>query len=425
MQVKRVFLLPGLLGCIVIGMVAMSLLNFSALRSPGLPNLLDLMHVPHPSEQLHLFPSVTEGTISTEVDYRDVNRLTQPAIQQTAVNGGVTDIYLRPDHTRAVSLTWYVASPDHGRTLQYAISYSAGGKQPLQQLAFRTDGSRLSFANLLADGSYQTVSYYDDGVSRASAVIIGHGPGEWDDSTDLLRETKWRKDGSVAYSNVLNSDDSRTVQAFDERGAAFEISHLTAFVDGSTVVAYFPGTNQIRLQSKSTYFDTLASVYRMDGTLSLTLDINAAFIEAKYYDNAGQKQTLQQLWYFTKALDQNGVARATALKLYSVAEMDGSGKLSRQWTFNGSSIWSYEEFNTKKGVAGAPATCADLTSFFSATDASVQGAFCHSLANDPSAFPVSAEFLADRHAPEVPADDLVNPSIDQNLPIPYSDERRG
>ncbi len=431
MQAKRVFLLAGLVGC---GLAALSMLpaiNFNAVRDPGSANLLDLMDVPHPSEQFRLFPSVlqeavsvsSQESISTEIDFRDVNSSTLPSIQQTSADGE-TDIYLRPDHTRETSLTWYLNTPGSNPTLKSATSYSSDGKTPVLQLAFRTDRTRLRVSSLLTGGSYETVSYYKDGVAPASAVVIGQGPAEWDGATELLSDTEWREDGSVSHSNVLNPDNSRTIQDFGAHKELLELSHITAYVDGSTVVGYFPGSNRIRLQSKSTYFDTLASMFRTDGTLSVTFDLNAVFLEVTYYDKSGRTALLQQLWYFTKALDQNGVAKIANLQLYSVTEMDSKGSPSKEWTFRDAVIWSYESFNTNK-ASGAPATCAELTGFFSATDGSLQGAFCRPLSSDPGEFAVSAAFLPDRHAPPIPANDLVVPSIDQNLPIPYSDERRG
>ncbi len=273
----------------------------------------------------------------------------------------------------------------------------------------------------LPNGDYETVTYFDDGLTRASLKVVGQGPIKWDHDPQLLSETHWYKDGKVAYTNILHDDMSRTVIALDERGAQVEIMQLPQYCDGATFVAYYPGTKQVRLQGSANVYETTALYYRPNGTLQLTEILSSTTLELIRWDATGKLKVLDQTWYFTRVTD-NGVAKITNPVLSEVLEFDQNGKQTQQWSWFGSGesgrIWSYQTFNTV--TAGPnPIPLKSRVNFYRQEDGTLQRTDFYPADSAIKDWFVEHAAAENLQPPPVPARDREFATIDLDLPIPF------
>jgi hypothetical protein len=418
--IKLILLLFGLLLCTTAaGTSIVALAQSNDFPSLDLSTLLDIAK---PAEQVRLFPAAQNRDFAMAEDYT-IAGSEGLVSQQTADDGSTTYVTYRPDHTMKESLSWYRgAGNGHGR-LESETLYTADGVHASEQDKYRPDGSRQSKAQLLPDGDYQTIAYRQDGATPEDETLVGHGPDPYDDRPELLSEARWLDNGKLGYTNTLNADSSRTVEQFDEGGNILSLTHLTAYINGSTAIGYYPGTKTVRFQSSSTYFETTYNAYRPDGTLAMADEISGSAMQVDYYDPSGKFVTFEQEWSFTP-VEVNGVTGMQNFVLYSLTVMDAQGQPKQEWFTNWGSryVTEYDVYNVPLNTQ-PPRICKDLINFYNSTNGSLSDTSC------PNASPPLPSGITDQpdaaisQPPPVPAAYSQPPVFVTAVPIPF--EERG
>ena len=195
------------------------------------------------------------------------------------------------------------------------------------------NGRRRQHTHIDDDGAKQITDYAD---YEGADVIVGQK--SFDPKAVLKREERWRPDKqhSLSYSNILNEDGTRIATDWDVDHVPLKIAQWPqgGSAIGATVVAYFPDSHKLRLESKTDANTDSVNYYRdEDGTLACQVALSGSSAEITYFDNTGKKPRLKQLWYF-KEENVNGVKQRNYYWLYEIGELDSEGNLTREVTFN-------------------------------------------------------------------------------------------
>ncbi len=154
---------------------------------------------------------------------------------------------------------------------------------------------------------------------------------------DLIRDERWRDDAShsLAYRNIYNADETRTITEFDEHMNVLKMVEWPKYqsISGMKYRQYYPGSLKLRLSAVGDYSADTVSYYREDGTLETIVKIGAGTTEVEYYDQTGTKIRLSQYWFRTDT-KTDGVVTDSTYKIYYVTEYDELGNKVRQLTFN-------------------------------------------------------------------------------------------
>ena len=411
---------PLVAAAVLVTCATAALVLASGFGSSDQPGVLDLLAVPQPVEQIHIFPQTQGQEYTRATSYlRAVELGGRPYSRFQKTDGGIIDTYFRADRTREFVLEYFPSQPASPNLLKFGRQYGNDGEKLVADSAFSADGLRVSHGKRLANDNYQVLTYYDDGITPASVSEVGQGPNAFDHAV-ALTETRWRRNGTVSMFSVLNADNSRTVTSYDEKQLPIQMTKLTQYGNGSTVSAFYPGTKQVRLESTSDYSKTAARWFRADGTLEQTAEISSGMVKVVYYDGSGQKILLTQTWLFER-VEQNGIASMKDLHIYQVVEPDAGGADLRTWTWllidKSRALWSYEESN----VPWPPTpslVCEKYRIYYNKDTGLADKAVCglpDRKVQDPELIYTARDNI---RPPPVSAADLVVPKLDDNLPIP-------
>lgn len=413
--------------------IAAAVLSFAVLGIAGLllaqvvfnrpqHNTGELVGMPPAPEQVRLYAPGAPGDLATSFEYlRGLNLSDRPYVRKTRANGDVLELYKRRDGTIELALEWYQTAPGESRRLKQATVYGADGKTLLGQVDFRKSGTREKRKMPRQKGGFETTSYYADGIARSDQIVTGHGPQDYDDDDMLLSETRWREDGSVSYTNVLNDDDSRSIVELDAQSRPLVVGHITNGLSGSTITAYFPGTNKPRILATSTYDTLTAKMFRPDGTLEVVVQLWSSSFNAVFYDATGKVETREGMWSFDRVSKGDAVTIANVHPT-EIEKVDAQGNPVEEWHwqpgYSGPSMYEQYNVTVPNPVAGQPPVLCKRTASFYRQDGSLEKT--DFMPADSSLKEWDVEHTPEEHllAPQPPAYLLVPPAIDPALPVP-------
>lgn len=152
----------------------------------------------------------------------------------------------------------------------------------------------------------------------------------------LVEEDHWgpvSKGHVLTFKDVLEDDGTRTQTAFDDGGHLLMEKHIGRWgIAGTTVKFYWPGTNKVRIDSKSEYGATNASYYRIDGTLSLSVKLTYNALEVSHYDASGQTELFWQSFWSRSVLKDG--KPVPGWEPYQVIVKDGKGATVRELSYD-------------------------------------------------------------------------------------------
>lgn len=408
------------LSCALLGIAG--ILSFNGLSHKSQPSIDNLLGVSQSAEQVQLYP-VGVGNVSTAHEFlKGLVVGFRPFDEEQKTDGDTVDIYKRTDKSVEFTLEWYPAPAHAVRRLKVATVYGADGRTVIGQVSFRPDGTRELRGILLDNGNYQTTTYYGDGIARADLTIVGRSTDKWDDTKYVLNETRWYQDGKVSFTSVFNQDDkAQDIVKLDENGEQLEVAHLTRWTDGSKLVEYYPGTKNVRIKADSSIGGTNANFYRPDGTLAMFAQIFSSSASISLYDATGKKEVRQEILMFDR-VETNGIGHIANARLYVLTEENDQSIPTREWTWtlDGKRIWKYEAFNVlvPNPTAGQPPILCKSVAYFYSDDGTLNDVMYSPADGKVQSWDVKGP-ASNARPPAPPAEMLVLPQLDPDLPVPY------
>lgn len=279
------------------------------------------------------------GTGAVDAKNRSVETLNSMGVatQRFVINrdDSTEDDELKADGEHiASSIAYYPERPrGSGRHKQAVRLYSTKSDIVVDEQLFRFKGSLSEHTASDEAGGKHIEGFGLDGKRLIREVTIAKPEYKWQDPV-LQKENRWSDDEKrvLLYENAAKPDKSRTITEWAENGQVTKlITAPESGVAGTTVIAYYPGTNQVRVEGKASYYSMDANYYRLDGTLDHTLEISTSMLTVKYFDPSGKKELIEQCWWRHNQ-GVNGV-RKFAYSLYWVKEMGPDGKDQREFTY--------------------------------------------------------------------------------------------
>ncbi len=259
------------------------------------------------------------------------------------------DVVMKLGSTELVSSQWYYAEqPGESGRRPYISRVFGTGNVLVSEKVQRLDGTLLktTVVDLVNPGKMRTIiDFAADGVThlREQVFVTPKCCG----GETLQRDERWRDDAehTLAYRNIFNVDETRTITQFDEHMNVLKIIEWPKYesIAGSSVKQYYPASLKLRLESSADYYTNTVKYYREDGTLEAIVKISSGSTQIEYYDVTGAKQRLGQYWFRTDE-KKDGVVNST-YKIYIVTEFDGLGNQTRQQTFSNGKPTREELYN--------------------------------------------------------------------------------
>ncbi len=213
------------------------------------------------------------------------------------------DIFYKEDGIgRAYRKDYYATLPGEDfRRQKGIVFYAADGQTVRSEEWARLDGSIEKIGHLLLDGNYAVSTLFGDGQTAENEKILAPDPYANDFVPKLVQEKRWRspEEGhTLAFLDVLNDDGTREQTEYDGHEHPIMQKHIGRWgAAGTTVKFFFPGTDKVRLESKTDYRSTEADIYRPDGVLESHLQLTSYSVEPKYYDPTGKFVQFEQTWW--------------------------------------------------------------------------------------------------------------------------------
>jgi len=247
---------------------------------------------------------------------------------------------------RSYLIDLYAPLPgDAGPRQKGIVLYAADGQNPNSEEWDRLNGTAERIGHSLGDGYYVVSTLFPDGQTAETEQTWapdmfsnGHAP-------KLAKEQRWRspEEGhTIAYTDVLNDDGTREQRRFDGIGHVVMQKHIPLRPPiGTTVKIFFPGSDNVRLESTTDWWTTSAKEYRLDGTLFRILTLRAASVDARYFDATGHVPLFEQTWL--KRLNTVGAESDTIgsvspqfgrVVLSTVVELNADGSSRRVTSIN-------------------------------------------------------------------------------------------
>lgn len=262
-------------------------------------------------------------------------------------DGSSEDQVLVPNSGELVSSQSYYA-PQPGEVLRrpHVTRKFGPGSNLLSERVVTVAGVLAQTLTVFPDGGKQIIGFGRDGKTHVQEQVFSKP--ECCDGAILLRDEKWRDDANhtLAYRDVYNQDETRTITDFDEQQRILKIvqwskNHSTY---GTTVKAFYPGSLKLRLESTTDYYHDEVRYYRESGTLEALVEISSSSFEVHYYDESGTRERLYQQ-YFIGGSYSNVTAADGQYKLYVATEFDGVGNKTRSYTFDDGVVRDAEYYN--------------------------------------------------------------------------------
>jgi hypothetical protein len=270
-------------------------------------------------------------------------------------DGSTEDITLKPDGEQFARREIFYpetgeypsASPaDIGRHLHVVQIYSTVSDKVLDETIYRFNGTTEEHTDATDAGAKHIVDYGQDGATLVHELLIGAGPYKFSDPV-LHREERWREDTghTLSYSNLYDpSTKARTITDWDELHRQLKVTFIPEWGgSGTTTIAYWPGTTQVRMSAKVEMYTNIASYFRKDGTLDHVLKLSFAGTTIDYYDPTGKDLGLEQ-WWDRKDTFVNGEHKLT-YTLSTVRRMDAKGSVTRKLSYWNGKLGVIEDYN--------------------------------------------------------------------------------
>ena len=323
--------------------------------------------------------------------------------QKFMQSGERIDTYRRPDKSLLATLDYYpLLEGEKTAVLKEGVSYRADGVKD-GEAAYGIDGVRTRWGLLLADDTYRVRDFFADGVNVKREAFYVPDPFANDFEPKLVREDVYRETKTLFSELLLNDDGTHTTTWYDGQKGVLKIKHQGRRGNLATVVAYWPGTKKIRLQSESDIDGTRAKFYSLDGIVTSTMSITTYMMTAQYFDSTGSKVLYEQTWH----LSREGGDKAS-FDLERVAELDGDGNAKRELTFENGGLKQDDRNNVT--IGGIEYSSVTLKYHADGTLDSVE---LNPLSGEPSRSEKEAQALHSQIPPqELQAD------LEEDLPIP-------
>ncbi len=256
------------------------------------------------------------------------------------------DVMLAPGSANRLSSIWYYPEQAGESGRRPYIKRLYGPKNLL------VDEQVLQLSGLLVKSTHYTpetktryiVDFAADGETHLREQVFtdpGCCSGE-----RLMRDEQWRDDAahSLAYRNLYNEDETRTITRFDLFMNVLERIVWPKYesVSGMKLQKYYPDTHTLRVQAEGEGSADIARFYRKDGTLEAIVTITIGTTQIRYFDATGTRERLMQYW-FRKDVKKDGVITSSTYKLYTVTEFDDGGNKLREVSYS-DGVLNHEEF---------------------------------------------------------------------------------
>jgi hypothetical protein len=226
------------------------------------------------------------------------------------------------------------ASLAEARHPRLSQTFAPGTNVVIAEKLWRYDGTLTRKMANSADGRFTDESEYaDDGYTVTFQKKTDLHPEDYWDGPRLLEERHFLgKDQAHAlvFSNIYNADGTSTITNFDADGHILREAVWSKWhsVNGTKVVAYYPGTHQIRFSSVTGSLDDVVAYYRVDGTQSYLLSIGVGHMGVKAFDKNGVALPYEQ--YFDRVDKTVNGAIKSEYKLSVLTQKDAAGQVVRK-----------------------------------------------------------------------------------------------
>ncbi len=323
--------------------------------------------------------------------------------QEMLSTGERVDTYRRQNKTLSARLKYYpLQEGQETPTLQTGVAYAVDGETLIGDASYSAAGIRTSSGSLQPDDMYRVRGFFADGVNIEREAWYAPNPFG-DHERKLAREDIHREDKSLFSQNLANDDGTHTITWYDRQKQTLKVKHEGIRPVISSIVAYWPGTQKIRMQSKSDYTGTEAEFFDEQGLRTSTMNITTYSVVVQYYGKDGQTVKFDQTWSISRT-----PGAKPSFDLQHVSERDRDGNATRELTFDGGKL--KEDNRTGVTIGGIEYT--SVTMKYN-SDGTFESVDLHPRAGEPAKSATAALALHSRIPPrELEAD------LSEDLPLP-------
>jgi hypothetical protein len=330
MRLRYLYLLAAALLCTAAAGTVV--FQYCAVTAPSLQEALGASQTPLAQSLYSAVPDAKSGAPLNAIDH---SVRVGDMLYESLRDHSTVDVRLKQgtDDQTVSSQSYYPKQPgESGRRPHVKQLYDGLPQVSFDEEVWHLSGTMAEHTQIFVDKSKHIVDYAPNGKTLVDEQWFN--PPNYGE-TDLREEERWRLDAthSLAYRDHLNLDETRTITEYDEHMNALKIARWPKdmSVSGATVVAYYPGSFKLRLESKSDYQQDIARYYREDGTLAYRVTISASITEVETLDATGTRTLMDQTFWRTET-SVNGVKRL-GYKLYTAALFDDQGNKIRDVDF--------------------------------------------------------------------------------------------
>jgi hypothetical protein len=316
------------------GLLAAAVFTLVQLGTPEVPSLKATTGAPEISQRFRLYSGELDpntGALTSQL---------QSSVEMLGFDGvparsfvqerdqSTDDLQLKPDGVQiARSESYYPEAPDDpGRHPHVIRVYAPTSDTVIDEQIFRFSGTLAEHTVADENGGKHILGYGHDGQTVIREVTINPRDFPWNDPV-LQKEEHWREGSGhkLSFRNTINPDKTHTLTDWDAQGRTLKVMHMPEYgVSGATAVAYYPGTNKLRLDAKADYNAMTARYLRLNGTLDHIIKLSPSVTLIQYFDPSGTKITLEQTWWRDEKV-VNGVSKFK-YRIYTLSEMDDQGE---------------------------------------------------------------------------------------------------
>jgi hypothetical protein len=289
MKAKRTYAVAGALALLCLGAGTLYS-NLWQPRPVATPELADTMQVAKSPLRLHLY---SDGR-SYSVEIMSLNFVDAHAGYLVNNDGSVVHTIFAPDGASPAKLENFfpLQKGEDFHRQKSAVTYALDGKVAREEV-FRLNGTADYVLTMLPDNGQRTLTYFDDGVSIMSVIEKEKG-GYW-----VRREEHYTKPEAGNYKDydiVLNDNKSKTTTWYDAQSNVLKVKTSGSYdsESGTTIETFYPGTKKTRMKSETTYSDTTARFYRLDGSIESKQTLTSSQIDVEYYAVDGKTVMYKQ-----------------------------------------------------------------------------------------------------------------------------------
>lgn len=239
-------------------------------------------------------------------------------------NGELAVDHHRPNGSIERRELFYVAKPDGTRQLKVQAEIAQDGVTYVSDASFYPDGAKQRSGLLRADGKYEILNYFEDGVHVHTNQVVG-AKGE------ALLETVLRLDGSVEQRAQLVGH-TYEVTSFAPDGRALKMVGTTLW--STREVTYFPDGLTVKTDFLMEAHKTTAKYFSMDGKPTQVREFtNQRMISTIYSDGL---PNYKQIW----ELENTDATKPEDVRIYrltAASVFDVKGRVSWRVVISGKS----------------------------------------------------------------------------------------